>query len=140
MDTGQIKMLEWLDDLDNLAKDKQLSMRIIDGIGECKRKVKSDKVDWMEVNNKIEDLLDSIEQKTVPSAVQNNGESHVSLNNVAEQIRRMAQRCQTENQASIENITQRKNLLIKKTYDDLREITYTKAHLEELKDQNAFLS
>lgn len=139
MDTKQIKTLEWLDSLKKYAREKQLSIRIIDGLEECKRKVGADIVDWVEVNHKVEDLLSSIEQKMVPSTIQNNGENNVSLKNVEEQIKRMAQRCQTENQVSVENIAERKNLVVKKTYDDLREITHTKAHLEELKDHNLYL-
>ncbi len=139
MDTKQIKTLEWLDSLENYAKEKRLSMRIIDGIEECKRKVESKKVDWMAVNHKIEDLTGSIEQKTVPAVSQNNSENQVSLQSIKEQIKKMAQRCQTENQASIGSITERKNLVVKKSYDDLREITYTKAHLQELKNQNDYL-
>lgn len=138
MDTKQIKALEWMDSLGNYAREKQLSMRIIDGLEECKSKVKSDTVDWMEVNHKVEDLLSSIEQKTVPTASLKSNEEQVSLKSVEEQVRKMAQRCQTENRASIENITERKNLTVKMAYDNLREITHTKAHLEELKNQSAY--
>lgn len=138
MDTKQIMALEWIDGVEQYARDKQLPMRIIDGIEVCRKKMAAENVDWKEISLMVEDLLDSIEQKTVPTAIEEKREGQISIQAIEEQIRKMAQRCQGENQASVGNIAERKNLVVKKTYNDLREITHTKAHLEELKNQNAF--
>lgn len=138
MDTKQKNMLSWLEELEKYAKDKQLSMRILDGIEDCKNKISVESPDWQEISLRVEDILSSIQQKTAPAVVQDNNANQISVQAIEDQIQKMAQRCQTENKASVGSITERKNLIVKKVYEDLQEITHTKAHLEELQDQNAY--
>lgn len=139
MDIKQKDMLAWLGELEKYARDKQLPIRILDGIEDCKNKTSAKSPDWQEISLRVEELLNSIGQKTAPAIVQDNNENQISVQAIENQIQKMAQRCQTENRASVGNITERKNLVVKKVYEDLQEITHTKAHLEELKDQNAYL-
>lgn len=139
MDTKQMMALEWMDGVEQYAREKRLSMRIIDGIEVCRKKMAAENADWKEISLMVTDLLDSIEQKTVPAAMEEKREGQISIQAIEEQVRKMAQKCHSENQASVGNIVDRKNLVVKKIYNDLREITHTKAHLEELKDQNAYL-
>lgn len=139
MDTKQKNMLAWLGELEKYTRDKQLSMRILDGIEDCKNKTSAESPEWQEISLRVEDILSSIEQKTASVVVQDNNQNQISIQAIEDQIKKMAQRCQTENKASVGNITERKNLVVKKIYDDLQEITHTKAHLEELKDQSAYL-
>lgn len=139
MDTRQMMALEWMDGVEHYAREKQLPMRIIDGIEVCRKKMAAENADWKEISLMVTDLLDSIEQKAVPAAMEEKREGQISIQAIEEQVRKMAQKCHGENQASVGNIAERKNIVVKKTYNDLREITHTKAHLEELKDQNAYL-
>ena len=138
MDTKKKDTLAWLGELEQYARDNQLPMRILDSIEDCKNKISVKSPDWQEINLRVGDILNSIEQKTAPTVViQDNNENQISVQAIEDQIKKMAQRCQTENKASVGNITERKNLIVKKVYEDLKEITRTRAHMKELKDQNA---
>lgn len=139
MDTKQKDILAWLGELEKYATDKQLSMRILDGIEDCKNKTGAESPDLQEISIRVEDLLSSIEQKTASVVVQDNNQDQIPIQAIEDQIKKMAQRCQTENKASVRNITERKNLVVKKIYENLQEITHTKAHLKDLKDQSAYL-
>ena len=139
MDKKQKDMLAWLAELEQYVRDNQLSMRILDGIEDCKNKSSAKSPDWQEISLRVADILNSIEQKTAPAVVQDNNQNQISVQAIETQIQKMAQRCQTENKASVGNITERKNLIVKKVYEDLQEIAHTEAHLEEMKDQNAYL-
>lgn len=55
--------LDWLDELEVYAKEKQLSMRILDSIMECRKNVEADNANWDQINFQIEELLESIAKK-----------------------------------------------------------------------------
>lgn len=66
-------------------------------------------------------------------------ESEVSPEAVRAQLEKMARRCHTENMTSVDSMKERKNTAVKKLYGQLSEISHTKAHLEELKNEDLYL-
>lgn len=140
MDEQKEKKLEWLSQIEQYAKEKNLSARILDSIEECKNNITAEDADWKAINNEVEELLDCIEQKTVPAVLkEENNENEISVQAVEAQMKNMAQRCQTENEESIRSIEVRKSLILKNLYRMLGEITHTKAHLGELKNEDLYL-
>ncbi len=140
MDEKQIKALECLDELTVYASENRLPMRIMDELEECKKQISSTNVDWIAVNLTMEGLLNSIELKLIPQAVQK--ESHdneVTVDMVKEQVEKMAGRCHADNVTSIESMTKRKNTVIKMNCEQLVDISQTKVHLEELKNGDLYL-
>ncbi|MCM1048814.1 MAG: hypothetical protein NC433_10350 [Clostridiales bacterium] len=139
MGEKQKKTLEWLDELEEYAKEKQLSMRILDSIDECRQSVVSDNIDWNQISLQIDELLDSIGVKVLPTVVKiEESYNEVSVEMVENELRNMAQRCHTENEASLNNIENSKNIIIQNLFTKLEDITRASAHLEELKNEKSY--
>lgn len=136
MNEKQLKTLEWLNELEQYAKEQKLSLRILDSIDDCKKQITTDDPNWNDVNAGVEDLLKSIERKTVPDTVQTD---EVSIQAIKTRVTKMAEQCHIENESSISMMTERKNAVIKKLYGDMQEISYTKAHLSELTNEDLYL-
>lgn len=140
MNGKQIKALEWMNELEQYAKKQKLSIRILDNIDDCKKQITAENPNWNEVNAGVEDLLKSIERKTVPDIVQTDkNKNEVSIHAMKTRVTQMAEQCHTENEASVSMMTERKNVVIKKLYGDMQEISHTKAHLSELKNEDLYL-
>lgn len=138
-DERQRETVEWFDELGKYAKEKKLPMRIMDELEECRKSALSGGAGWSEVSRSVEELLESIAEKTVPSIVKEKAESGVSPEAVRKQLEKMARRCHTENITSVDSMKERKNAAVKKAYGQLYEISHTKAHLEELKNEDLYL-
>lgn len=139
-DEKQIKTIAWIEELEQYAKAQKLPMRILDELEECKQLASSNRADWDMVNRTIEELLESIQGKLAPAKVQQeNVIEEVSVEEVKMQVRKMAQRCHTENFSSVEGMIERKNTVIRKMYGQLSEIGHVRAHLEELKNEDLYL-
>lgn len=141
MDEKRMTALKCLDELTEYAAKNKLPMRIMDELEDCRKQLSSGNVDWNALNLTMESLLNSMEQKTVKQNTQvgdNNNES-VSVEMVKEQVEKMAKRCRADNAASIADMSERKNVVIKKSCEQLMEISHTKAHLEELKNEHLYI-
>lgn len=135
------KAIEWINDLTQFAEEQKLPMRILDGLDDCKKQLSSSGVDWNSLDDAVMELLESIEEKTGSSIVKaEDRKQEASVEQVKAQVIKMAQRCHTENIASIDSMAERKNMLIKKNFDKLGDITHTEAHLEEMKNENLYLT
>lgn len=140
MNEKQLKALEWVNELEQYAKEQKLSIRILDNIDDCKKQITVDNPNWNEVNVEVEDLLKSIECKTVPDIVQTDkNKNEVSIHAMKTRVTQMAEQCHTENESSVNMMTERKNVVIKKLYGDMQEISHTRAHLSELKNEDLYL-
>ncbi len=140
MDEKQIKALECLDELTAYASKNKLPMRIMDELEDCKKQISSESVDWVAVNLSIEDILNSIEHKMSPQAVQEkHSDGEVSVEMIKEQVDKMAKRCRADNTTSVAGMSERKNTIIKKNCEQLMEISHTEAHMEELKNEELYL-
>lgn len=140
MNEKQLKALAWVDELEQYAKEQKLSIRILDNIDECKKQITKEYPDWSGVNADVEDLLKSIERKTVPEPVQTDkNKNKISIQEIKSRITQMAEQCHIENESSINMMSERKNAVIKKLYGDMQEISHTKAHLPELKNEDMYL-
>lgn len=140
MNEKQLKALEWVNELEQYAKEQKLSIRILDNIDDCKKQITVDNPNWNEVNVEVEDLLKSIERKTVPDIVQTDkNKNEVSIHAIKTRVIKMAEQCHTENESSVNMMTERKNVVIKKLYGDMQEISHTRAHLSELKNEDLYL-
>lgn len=139
-DEIQVRIIAWIEELEQYAKAQKLPMRILDELEECKQLASSNRADWDMVNRTIEELLESIQGKLAPAKVQQeNVIEEVSVEEVKMQVRKMAQRCHTENFSSVEGMVERKNTVIRKMYGQLSEIGHVRAHLEELKNEDLYL-
>ena len=129
----------WFNDLEKYAKEKKMPARILDEIEECSERLSLPEIKWDDINLIAGELLESIEEKVCPEVVQSNQvNQEVSVRDVEEQIKGMAQRCHAENITSVESMAERKNIVIKKSCEQLMEISHTKAHLEELKNEDLY--
>ena len=134
MDERKQEMLRWLDELGQYADENGLSSRIMDGIEACKADLKSGNVEMDKIQLEAEQLLDSVRKKAVPEPVRDkDAEGRVTFQEVERQIKKMAQRCHDENESSIQDMSERNHLAVKKCEAQLKEILRTDAHLEELK-------
>lgn len=139
MNEKQIKAIKCLNELEQYAKEQKLSTRIIDSISECQKRI-TENSNWNEVDMTVENLFKSIENKLGLTSVQtDNNKNEVSVQQIKAQITKMAERCHTENETSIEMMAEQKNVIIKKAYEDMQEISHTKAHLDELKNEDLYL-
>ncbi len=139
MNEKQIKAIECLNELEQYAKEQKLPTRMIDSISECKKRI-TENSNWNEIDLEVENLFKSIETKTGLTSVQtDNNKNEVSVQQIKAQVTKMADRCHTENITSIDMIAERKNVIIKKAYEDMQEISHTKAHLDELKNEDLYL-
>lgn len=139
-DERQIRTIAWIEELEQYAKAQKLPMRILDELEECKQLASSNRADWDMVNRTIEELLESIQGKLAPAKVQQESViEEVSVEEVKMQVRKMAQRCHTENFSSVEGMVERKNTVIRKMYGQLSEIGHVRAHLEKLKNEDLYL-
>lgn len=139
-DERQVRIIAWIEELEQYAKAQKLPMRILDELEECKQLASSNRADWGMVNRTIEELLESIQGKLAPAKVQQeNVIEEVSVEEVKMQVRKMAQRCHTESFSSVEGMVERKNTVIRKMYGQLSEIGHVRAHLEELKNEDLYL-
>lgn len=137
---GKKELLEWLKKLMEYAKDNNLSMRIIDGIDDCLKMADMHNSDMEEIKTAIEELLESIGHKAAPSTEKKTEEeTRISVEEIREQITGIAQRCQTENAESLQNIGEREKAVIQKAYCELQEITHCEAHISELKSNDKYL-
>lgn len=140
MNEKQMQALACLDELTAYASENRLPMRIMDELEECKKQISSANVDWAAVSRSIEGLLNSMEQKLAPQTIQKeHPDNEVSVEMVREQVEKMAGRCHADNATSIDSMTERKNTIIKMNYEQLMDIAKTKAHLEELKNEDLYL-
>lgn len=140
MNNKQTKIIDWLNELEKYVKEKQLSMRILDKIEECKKKVCEEYTDWEVVYSEVEELLVSIEQKNLPVTVKaEEKKNEISMQAVEEQLKMMAKRCHTENVESQDNIAERKNIILRNLFEKVREIMYTKVHLDKLKNEELYM-
>lgn len=134
------ELREWLDKLMKYAKDNKLSMRIIDGIDDCIGMAEARDPDIEAIKAAVDELLNSISHKVSPPAEINAGEEKVvSIEDIREEITRMARRCQNENAESLQNIEDRKRAVIQNAYLGLQEITHCEAHIRELKNDVKYL-
>lgn len=134
------ELLEWQKKLMEYARDNKLSMRIVDGIEDCIKMAEKHNSDMGEIRAAVEELLESIGHKVAPPTEKNTGgERGISIEEIREQIAGMAQRCQSENAESLQNIKEREQAVIQKTYFELHEITHCEAHLSELKNNDKYL-
>lgn len=141
MDAKQIKALECLNGLEQYAKEQKLSIRILDNLDECKKLITAENPNWNEVNFAVEDLFKSIERKTIsPSVETDKNNNEISIQEVKTKVTNMAERCHVENETSVENMTERKKVVIKKLYGDMQEISHTEAHLAELKNEALYMT
>lgn len=141
MSEKQKEALDWLDELELYAKEKQLSMRILDSIMECRKNVAADNANWDQINFQIEELLESIAKKTLPSTAQmDDCDNGVSLQAVEDQLKSMLKRCHAENETSVNNTMGRTHIIIDTLFLHLQEITRVKAHWAEMKNEDLFLS
>lgn len=135
----QKEMLEWLDKLEQYAKEKQLSMRIMDSINECRKYVVSKNADWNRISMQAEELLESIGKKVLPAVAQGeDGGCQVSAEAVENEMKSMAKRCHAENEASVNIIEDRKILIFQELIVKLKDITRVKAHLAEMKKEISY--
>ncbi len=141
MDEKQVTALKCLDELTEYAAKHKFPMRIMDELEDCREQLASGNVDWNALDLSMESLLNSMEQKTVAQNTQvenNNGEA-VSVEMVKEQVEKMAKRCQGDNAASIAGMAERKNVIVRNCCEQLMEISHTRAHLEELKNEDLYI-
>lgn len=138
-DERQREAAEWFDELKRYAGEKNLPMRIMDELEECRKLALSGEAEWGAVSRSVEELLESIEGKTMPAVMQEKAGNEVSTEDIKAQLEKMARRCHAENTASVDGMGERKNAVIKKMYGQLFEISQTKAHLEELKNEDLYL-
>lgn len=139
-DEKQIKAIEWINGLMQYVEENKLPLRILDEVEDCRKQISSDNVDWYSVDHMISELLENIEEKTSMAVVQNeNKKMDVTAEAIETQLKRMAQRCHSENISSVDGMTERKNIIIKKNNEQLIEISHTNAHLEELKNENMYI-
>lgn len=139
-DTKQNRAIEWINNLTQYAEEQKLPMRVLDELEDCKKQLYSDIVDWNSIDTAVMGLLESIEEKTCSVAVKTDSKiQEVSIKQVEEQVRKMAHRCHTENINSVDGMAERKNIIVKKNYGKLSEITHSKAHLEEFKNEGLYL-
>lgn len=141
MDEKQMTALKCLDELTEYAAKHKLPMRIMDELEDCRKQLTFGNADWNALNLSMENLLNSMEQKTVTQNTQaenSNGEA-VSVEMVKEQVEKMAKRCRSDNAASIAGMSERKNVVVKKNCEQMMEISHTKAHLEELKNEDLYI-
>lgn len=139
-DKKQIKALDWINDLMQYAEAQKLPMRVLDELEDCKKQLSSEVVDWNNIDAAVTEILDSIEEKTGSTMVKSDSKKQeVSVEQVEAQVKKVAQRCHTENIDSVNSTAERKNIVIKKNYDQLRDITRAKAHLEEFKNEDLYL-
>lgn len=136
LDEKQKEMLEWLSKLEQYAKEKQLSIRILDGIDECRKYVVLENADWDRISMRAEELLESVGMKAFPAVVQlGDGSGQVSMAAVENEMKNMAKRCHAENEASINVIENRKKIIFQELIVNLQDITRGKAHLDEMKNE-----
>ncbi len=140
MSEKQIQALACLDELTAYASENRLPMRILDELEECKKQISSANVDWTAINRTMEGLFHSMEQKLTPQVIQKDPQnSEVSTEMVKEQVEKMAGRCHADNATSIDSMAERKNTIIKMNCEQLMDIAKTKAHLEDLKNEDLYL-
>ena len=106
MDIKQIKMIEWLSDLQQFAKDERLPIRLIDRIGDCIELVTQKKTNWNQITIETEDLLESIIHKVQGNQkeVIVNEKSDVSIEEIKNFIREATEREHNESISSLNNI------------------------------------
>lgn len=140
MDEKQTSALRCLEEIIKYASINKLSMRIMDELEDCKKQISSRSSDWAAVNRVMDDLFNSIEEKTVPHNIQTeNAGNEVPAEMVKGQIEEMAKRCRADNTSSIDSISVQKNTVIKKNCEQLMEISHTKAHMEELTNEDLYI-
>lgn len=140
MNEKQKKALTCLDEIEQYAKQQKLSTRILDAIDDCKKQIAADDTKWNKVNSAVEDILQSMEQKTAPISVyKDKNQNEISIQDIKMQVTRMAERCHAENEASIGMLEERKNAVLAKTYREIQEISYVKAHAKEIQNEDSYL-
>lgn len=141
-DEKQIKAIDWINNLQQYAEHENLPMRILDELEDCKEQINSENIDWNRVDTSISELLESIEDKINPGTLtlkEKNTQTDVTIEEVETEIQKMAQRCHAENLTSLDSMEEQKNSVIKKTYGSLMDISRTRAHVKELRDENLYL-
>ena len=139
MNEKQIKAVAWMQQLEEYAKEKRLSMRMMDSLEECKKQMEAEDVDWDKVTLMVTELLGSIEKKTLPQKVVDDSIGNdVSMKDIEEEMRKMAERCHGENEGTLQELSVRKNGIIKNIFVQLKDIAKTKAHLKELKKESLY--
>lgn len=127
------ELLHWLGELEQYTKENCLSARILDGIEECREKINSDNVEMDKLRFEVEGLLNSIRKKTVSKHVSGDvADANITMEDVKQRVKMMAQRCHDENEKSVQELSERRNIALKKCEAQLKEIINTEAHLEEI--------
>lgn len=141
MDTKQIKMIEWLSDFQQFAKDERLPIRLIDRIGDCKELVTQKKPNWNQITIETEDLLESVVHKVQENKKEIivNDETEVSIEEIKNFIREATEREHNETISSLNNILYRKKLIENECYQKMNEITFVEANIEKIEDEGRFL-
>lgn len=141
MDEKQMTALKCLDELTEYAAKHKLPMRIMDELEDCRKQLASENVDWNALNLSMENLLNSVEQKTVTqnTKIENSNGEAVSVEMIKEQVEKMAKRCRADNAASIAGMSERKNVVVRKNCEQMMEISHTRAHFEELKNEDLYI-
>lgn len=139
MDDKKRMVLEWLCELEKYAKEQKLSMRIMDSLSECKEEAEGEVVDWDKLIPLIDDLMESVSDKLPDTEVAVYEEGQVTVEDVKAEITKMVGRCHKENEASVNNIGTGKSTIVKETFRKMREITKTKAHYDEITNENLYL-
>lgn len=136
----QSKAKIWIENLWHYAEEKNMPMRILDEVEECRERLSSVEIDWDAMDTTVGELLESIEEKEYPVTTKKEQfKQEISAADVEAQVKKMAQRCHADNITSLESMEEQKNIVIKKNCEQIMEISYTKAHLEELKNEDLYL-
>ncbi len=139
MDERKQAILDWLEKLEQYARGNTLPVRIVDGIQYCKEKIADDSIEPDKLQTEIEGLLDSIRRKIEPEGGGNTTDSSIAAQEVAKQLQKMAERCHTDNERAIQDISEHKNLVLSKCEEQLKDILCTDAHLEEMLHETRYI-
>lgn len=133
--------VEWLNELEKYMQEQKFPMRMQDSIGECRKSLQEDNINWNKVNTLVDEVLESIKVKTEKKEiVRDEKRNEASIQTVKEHVRKMVERCHMENVSSVAALAERKSLIIKKTCRRMNEISHTEAHLEEMKKTDSYVA
>lgn len=140
MDKRKQELVQWLDKLEEYARDTELSTRITDCIQECRNNVYNKNTNEEKLRTKIEELLNSIERKSNSEPVKADAaEKTVASEDIEKQLKRMAQNCQRENESVVEGVEERKALILQKCSNQMKEIAWTDANAELIKNETSYV-
>ena len=133
------EIIRWLSKLEEYAMEAGLPGRIQDRIKECKNRLYHETMEPDRLQREIEEILGSIRKKTgIVENKSNTTNQNFTAQDVEMQMKRIVQRCKDENERTKESIQEQEIIILNKYYEKLKEITRTKAHLEELRDEVSY--